>query len=153
MCHAFQPGQPQKTAGPLNSVNQSEDIAKKFRVVGILFQFDQFHVQNVHVLRSLGQKFIKKIVHSPNQPLSNTRRSRSLNPRSMPPDTFGTPALRKLFMQCLRSSKFRPLNYRRDGTEAALPLYGKSNSNRTLTPCVSRTSNRPPRLPANLEVK
>jgi hypothetical protein len=63
MRHRLEPRQPKEAAGALDGVDQTEDIAEKTGIVGILFELDQLEVEHRQALVCLGQKFAEKVIH------------------------------------------------------------------------------------------
>jgi len=63
----LQPRQAEEAAGPLDGMNESEDVIENLRVVGILLEFDQLIVNGIETLVRLREEFSQQIVHE-NQP-------------------------------------------------------------------------------------
>ncbi len=60
----FQARQTEKTAGALDGVHQTKDIAENPIVARVLLELDQFDVEDREIFRRLGQKFIQQVIHS-----------------------------------------------------------------------------------------
>ena len=54
----FKPGQAQKAAGPLDRMDQPEDILKDRSVLGILLELHQFDVENRKALGAFREEFV-----------------------------------------------------------------------------------------------
>ena len=54
----FEPGQAQKAAGPLDRMDQPEDILKDCSVLGILLELHQFDVENRKALGAFREEFV-----------------------------------------------------------------------------------------------
>ena len=74
----FQTRQAEKTARPLDRMDEPEDVTENFLVVRILLKTDQFIVDGVEAFTSLRQKLIEKIIHLRLTFLLNARVNRSI---------------------------------------------------------------------------
>ncbi len=63
MGQRFQPRQSQKAAGPLDGVNQAEDVVQDLRVVRLLLEPHQLIVDGIEALARLRQKLPQQIIH------------------------------------------------------------------------------------------
>ena len=54
----FKPGQAQKAAGPLDRMDQPEDILKDCSVLGILLELHPFDVENRRALGAFREEFV-----------------------------------------------------------------------------------------------
>jgi hypothetical protein len=72
--HPLQPGQAEEAAGALDGVDQPEDVAQQARIVRILLETDQFHVEDGNVLRRLRQELAQQIIHRTRPILLGCRR-------------------------------------------------------------------------------
>ena len=60
----FQPRQSQEAAGALDGVDQPEDVAEDFGVVGLLLETHEFDVDHVETFVGLGHEFPQQVVHA-----------------------------------------------------------------------------------------
>ena len=63
MGHRFQTRQPQEPAGPLDGMDQTENVPENCLIVRFLFELDQFDIEHGKVFRGLGKEFSEKVVH------------------------------------------------------------------------------------------
>jgi hypothetical protein len=63
MCQGLQAGQTEESAGALDGVHQTEDVAQHRRVGGVALEPHELGVDGVEVLGALGQEFAQKVVH------------------------------------------------------------------------------------------
>src|SRR5208282_4429262 len=59
----FQAGKAEKSACPLDRMQETNDIAEQVGIVGALFELDQLAVENFETLRRFRQKFPAHVVH------------------------------------------------------------------------------------------
>jgi hypothetical protein len=77
MRQRFQPRQTEKTAGPLDGVDQAKDVVENLGVVRILLESNELHVDDIETLVGLGQELTQQIVHE--TPSSTGTRRRYLS--------------------------------------------------------------------------
>ena len=65
MRERFQPRQPEEAAGPFDRVDEAEDVAEDVRVVRLLLEANELHVDRVEALVRLGQELAQQVVHQP----------------------------------------------------------------------------------------
>jgi hypothetical protein len=54
-------------------VNEPKNIRENFRVVRLLFETDEFDVDDVQILGRLGQEFAKQVIHNGYQEVNEPR--------------------------------------------------------------------------------
>jgi hypothetical protein len=59
----FQSRQAKKTAGPFDGVNETKNIIEPLRVVRILLEAHEFHVDDIEIFVCLGEKFAQQVIH------------------------------------------------------------------------------------------
>jgi hypothetical protein len=59
----FEPGQAEKTAGPLDGVDQTKNVAENLAVVGLLLEAHEFRVHTIETFVGLGQELTQQVVH------------------------------------------------------------------------------------------
>ncbi len=59
----FEARQAEETAGALDGVDEAEDVAENFGVVGLLLETHELDVDHVEALVGLDQEFLEQVVH------------------------------------------------------------------------------------------
>ncbi len=63
MGQCLEPRQIEEAAGPLDGMNQPENVGENLLVVGILLEPHELDVDGVETLAGLGQELTQQIVH------------------------------------------------------------------------------------------
>ena len=61
----LKPGESQKAAGPLDCMNQPEDVSQQSRVIRAVFKCDKFAVEGLDALARLSHEILNDVVHDP----------------------------------------------------------------------------------------